>query len=129
MGEETRPRIANLVRLLHISDAEIIARPYGRLYLLSARNAGLANLQMLLMVIEPGARTSNHLHPSEEIFFVLSGHALFKSHNLSQRLESQDTMIVPAGEPHQIENLSTMEPCEMLIALSPPRNPELVIYC
>lgn len=129
MGEEVRSISADIVRYLQLSDTEIISRPYGRLYLISARDAGLKNLQALLMIIEPGKQTSKHYHPSEEIFFVVKGEALFKGRILSQQLKAQDTIIVPPNEPHQIENISSTETCEILIALSPPRKPEQVTYC
>ena len=129
MGEEDRSISADTVRYLRLSDTEIISRPYGRLYLISARDAGLKNLQALLMVIEPGKRTSKHYHPSEEIFFVVKGEALFNSRVLSQQVKAQDTIIVPSNEPHQIENISATESCEILITLSPPRKPEQVTYC
>ena len=118
-----------LVSKVNLQNCEVIPRSYGRLYLLSERQAGFQNLQVLLMVIEPNSRTSKHYHPSEEVFYVIAGHVTFHTDGLSIQASAQDAVIVPPNRIHQVENVSDKEKGEILIALSPPRDASKVIYC
>lgn len=119
----------NLFLKNRVEECEVISRTYGCLYLLSGRGAGLEKLQVLLMVIEPGARTSKHFHPSEELFYVIKGDVIFHSDNSQVEAAAREAVIVLPNQIHQVENASDKEPCEVLITLSPPRNPAEVVYC
>jgi quercetin dioxygenase-like cupin family protein len=108
-----------------LQEAEYIPRLYGKLHLVSPRGV-LRNLQVLHMVIAPGGKTSKHYHPSEEIFFIVHGKAVFVGAELTIELREGEAVIVAPGEPHKIENMSDTDECEVLIALSPPRQPSEV---
>jgi quercetin dioxygenase-like cupin family protein len=81
------------------------------------------------MVLNPGTRTSKHHHPGEEVFYLLRGHAMFLGANDNIEMTEGDAVLVAAGEPHQVQNVSKSEACEILIALTPPREPSTVVYC
>jgi quercetin dioxygenase-like cupin family protein len=111
-----------------LAEAEEIRREYGHLRLLSARTAGLKNLQVLQMVMRPGTSTRTHHHASEEAFVVLRGSAAFETGGQTIVCQAYDTVSLAPHQAHRIINRSESEECEILIALSPPRDAAAVVY-
>lgn len=115
-------------KVVSVASRELIERPYGRLYLLTPRSLGLKRMQLLLLSLDPGRRTRMHDHSSEEVFFSLSGNAVLNGGDEEFSLAPGDTAMLPARVRHRVLNPSTERPCELLIALSPPRVEEEVVY-
>lgn len=119
--------MTNVMRVTLV-DAEEIPRAYGHLRLLSARTAGLKNLPVLQMVMRPGTSTRTHHHPSEEAFVVLRGSMEFETAERRIICEAYDTVVLAPHQAHRIINRSESDECEILIALSPPRDAAAVVY-
>ncbi len=126
---KARRRILGEPGLIHfsLSDAEVLPRPYGIMHRISPVEARFEKLQVLLMTIDPGKATSRHHHPNEEVFFVLAGEAVLETRTGEHILREGDIAAIRPGERHQLENRSAVE-CRVIIALSPPRDPALVVY-
>jgi mannose-6-phosphate isomerase-like protein (cupin superfamily) len=118
----------NTARLVSTSDAEVIERSYGQLMLLTPRGSGLQKLQVLRMVIRPGGSTKTHYHLSEEVFAVIRGRINYVTEHGSVTCEAGGAVIAHSKEPHRIANASKTEEAEIVLALSPPRDPSDVVY-
>src|SRR5215467_10308385 len=58
---------------------------------------------------EPGQTSPIHRHPgADEIYHVISGSGLFNDGRTERRLGAGDTVIVSAGEVHQVKALTRM---------------------
>jgi len=104
-----------------------LGRGYGRINLLATWRDGLENLSFIHQCIEPGNQTRMHYHPYEEIFFLLNGEAIVQIEDTKYRIGPGECVILFSGEPHKFINRSKKE-CESVIALSPHRDPEEVVY-
>src|SRR6266700_5654803 len=116
--------------LIHfpLSEAEVLPRSYGIMYRLSATYAGLKNMQVLLMEINPGYSTSRHHHPNEEVLYVMEGEVVVHGEDSCFTIKVQDTLIIRPGEVHQLENKSHDQICRIMLAVSPPRDQKQVVY-
>jgi quercetin dioxygenase-like cupin family protein len=113
---------------LRLDQAERIPRSYGELYLWSRRELGFVSLQVLTMVLHAGEHTRKHYHPSEETFVVVSGAVTFVGIDGSFEVRPHEVVLVPPNEVHALHNHSS-GPCELVLALSPPRSAARVVYC
>jgi mannose-6-phosphate isomerase-like protein (cupin superfamily) len=88
--------------LIHfpLEKAEKVQRTYGVVYRLSPAEARLKNLQVLLIVVNPGKRTSRHHRSMEEVFYFLSGSATFLGKKQRFFVSRYDIVIVPPNEIH-----------------------------
>lgn len=111
-----------------LDEAEVLVREYGSLHLLTPRTGVLKNFQALVMTINPSRHTRKHIHPYEEMFFVLKGKVQIECNDSTVNMGLNDTAIILPNEAHRVLNPSLTEPCEVLIALSPPRKSEDVVY-
>jgi mannose-6-phosphate isomerase-like protein (cupin superfamily) len=118
-----------MVQRIPLTKAKMVQRPYGLMVSLAGKDTGLENLQVVLMTVNPGECTSVHYHPFEEVFFVISGSAVFKGEDKEMLIRDKDTVVVHPNEVHQIENRDEEQSCTILIAMSPPRDPDKVVYC
>jgi mannose-6-phosphate isomerase-like protein (cupin superfamily) len=109
------------------SGATSVPRNYGSLLLLTPKTGPLTRLQVLFIRLDPGRSTSRHHHPSDEVFVVLRGGVTCRADDESLVLAPGDTLLIPPGCSHQLEN-SGDKACELLIALAPPRDPAKVVY-
>lgn len=113
---------------LPLTGCEEIPRVYGRILLLTDRRAQFKQLQSLYVEINPGQATSNHHHPNEELYFVLEGEVVLHTEEVSFLVREHDTVLLPPHTPHQLENKSSTVVCRLIIALSPPRDSQQVVY-
>ena len=81
-----------------------------------------------VLVIAPGASTSNHYHPlKHETMIVTSGEALIEfvsNGNVTQHfLQELDSVIIPPNTPHRIYNNSSANKL-IIVESSTPDSPE-----
>ncbi len=70
--------------------------------------------------IPPGQTTLLHRHNhSEELYHITSGHGLMLLDNEKFEIRVGDTVLIPPGTPHAVENFGG-EPLVMLCCCSPP---------
>ena len=68
-----------------------------------------------------------HLHrKTEEIYFILSGQGMLTIDDEQQKVEKDDTILIPKNKFHSIEKISP-EPLELLAITSPGYDPNDVI--
>lgn len=115
------------VTVITTESGTAIPRNYGDLVLLTPHELGLKSLQVLRMRLLPGATTSRHYHPSEEVFFVLSGTVGCIAADAETSVVAGQAIVVQPNTPHQLVNRTT-EAADVLIALSPPRDASSVVY-
>ena len=98
---------------------------------ISSASAGAQALCMHLVVIPPGQQTAAHLHAGHETaLYILSGEAeTWYGPGLRERLVARagDFLHIPAGQPHLARNLSTTEPCRVVVARTDPNEQESVV--
>jgi uncharacterized RmlC-like cupin family protein len=98
---------------------------------ISSRSAGSRGICMHLVLIPPAAQTAAHLHAGHETaIYVLSGSAeTWYGPGLEERLVARegDFLYIPAGMPHLARNLSSSEPCRVLVARTDPDEQESVV--
>ena len=98
---------------------------------ISSRSAGSRAICMHLVLIPPAAQTAAHLHAGHETaIYVLSGSAeTWYGPGLEERLVARegDFLYIPAGMPHLARNLSSSEPCRVLVARTDPDEQESVV--
>lgn len=65
--------------------------------------------------LEPGCSIGYHIHEGEsEIFYVLTGSALYNDNGTEVTVSAGDTTITKSGEGHSIKNTSTDTVCEVM---------------
>lgn len=73
----------------------------------------LLDSQQLSVIQErmpPGTREFLHYHQeSQQVFYILDGQATFILNEEELRLEAGESLSVPAGTAHQIQNLSSAD--------------------
>jgi len=70
-----------------------------------AVHPGARNQSLAEATVEPGGRTMVHRHhESEEIYHVLAGRGVMRLGTERFPLESGDTVLIPPGTPHGLEN-------------------------
>lgn len=125
---ETVKKVEGMLIHFPLSKAEMVRRKYGLAYRLSPSQAGLKNLQVVLIIVNPLKHTSKHYHPIEELYYFLSGSVTFVGNKQKFIVKPQDIVIVPPNEIHQIYNHSKKDQCMFIVAISPPRTPEIITY-
>lgn len=77
------------------------------------------NQSLAEAVVTPGRRTRLHRHHvSEELYHVTAGQGLMTLGDERLRIGPGDTVLIPPGTPHSIENLGA-GPLHVLCACSP----------
>lgn len=71
-------------------------------------------------VLKPGGLISAHVDPYEEIYYVLHGEGIMMVGGEKERVKPGDTIWVPYGSPHSLENDGT-EDCVVLVVAALPR--------
>lgn len=65
---------------------------------------GLQSLSLWRQAIEPGGATPPHSHTCDEIVLCLAGHGEVHIDGQVHRFGAHQTIVLPAGVPHQIFN-------------------------
>jgi quercetin dioxygenase-like cupin family protein len=93
--------------------------PWGTLCWTASRElGGLAGLTLGRVTLNPGHCNPRHSHPNcDEALYVLSGRLEHSVDGEVVVLEAGDTLIIPAGVPHQARNLGT-EAADTIVAYS-----------
>ena len=117
-----------MVQYVSRADAEEITRDYGALYLFTPKELGLGSLGFLVMKLLPEKRTRQHCHTYEEVFYLLKGEVVVHCKDRDIALVPGSAAVVPKGEAHCVENVSTAQSSEVVIAISPPRWRSEVTY-
>lgn len=72
-------------------------------------------------------KSTPHLHKkTEEIYFILNGEGMVTIEDEQQKVEKDDTVLIPKNKFHSIERISA-EPLELLAITSPGYDPNDVI--
>ena len=91
---------------------------------ISQATAGATNIYMGRFRVPAGARSRPHFHAEcESAVYMLSGHLRVRwgdSLQESVELEAGDLVYVPPRETHVLENLSSSEPSEYVVARDAP---------
>ena len=109
------------MEIIHKNDrSRFIAQDEARVIeIASPRNSMAKNLSFAEVVIYPGHSVLAHYHKqSEELFYILQGKGQFYAAGKQCLVDEGDTIIIPAGEKHQVVNGSD-ENLIMLVVGSP----------
>ena len=64
-----------------------------------------ANFVFAVEIFDPGGKTPSNAHPkAQEMFFVLKGEGVARCEGKQQRLRCGDSLLLPPGTEHVIEN-------------------------
>jgi mannose-6-phosphate isomerase-like protein (cupin superfamily) len=98
---------------------------YFRKVLFTGKNA-----QLVVMSLLPGEEIGDEVHPSVDQFFrIEKGKAkLILNKKQESILESGDAAIAPAGEYHNVINMSNSEKLKLYTIYSPPNHPPGTIH-
>ncbi len=70
---------------------------------------GVRNQSLALATVPPGAATRLHLHrASEEVYHLLEGQAWMTLGEDRFAVHAGDTVLIPPGTPHRLENSGTL---------------------
>jgi len=98
---------------------------------ISGSTVGAQGLSMHLVVIPPGAKALPHIHVGYETgIYVLEGKVLTRwGEHLENEVVSEpgEFLFVPAGVPHEAENLSPSTPARAVIARNDPAEQDKVV--
>lgn len=70
----------------------------------AAREEGLRSLSVWRQSLEPGSATPPHSHACDEVVLCLSGHGEIEVDGKLHAFGPGQTVVLPAGVPHQIFN-------------------------
>ncbi len=94
---------------VHTDGSEI--RSWGRF---AALDSG-TDYRILRLRIEPGATMPDHVHESRtEHWVVLQGEARVHLDEVTRTISTGESVIIPPGQPHRIENASETQPLEIV---------------
>jgi uncharacterized RmlC-like cupin family protein len=98
---------------------------------ISQASAGASNLYMGVFRVPPGSRSRPHYHEGcESAVYMISGSLLVR---WGERLEREltlapgDLVYVPPRETHLLENASTSDPAEYVVARDSPTEDAVVV--
>ena len=96
-------------------------KPPRRIKFLIGNDAvGSENVALLLVMFEPGVKSSLHSHrKSETMWFILSGKAHVRLGDETFEVGPRNVVYIPKGAKHKIENADT-ENLEFIEFISPP---------
>ncbi len=87
------------------------------------------HLQVVLMTLQPGEEIGMETHEHGDQFFRIesgSGEAIIGGQ--THRLSDGVSIVIPAGEKHNVINTSTSEPLRMYTIYTPPEHPDGTIH-
>jgi uncharacterized RmlC-like cupin family protein len=98
---------------------------------ISQSTAGARNIYMAVFRVPPGAQSRPHYHENcESAVYMLRGSLRVKwGDRLEQEilLEPRDLVYVPPKETHVLENVSSTEPAEYVVARDSPHEDAVVV--
>jgi uncharacterized RmlC-like cupin family protein len=98
---------------------------------ISPVSAGASNLYMGVFRVQPGSRSRAHFHEDcESAVYMISGSLRVRwGDKLDQELslEPGDLVYVPPREIHLLENLSSTEPAEYVVARDAPQEDAVIV--
>jgi len=84
-----------------------------------------SHMQLVLMSLLPGEDIPLETHDTHDQFFnVVSGKCVIQANGAEYRLSSGMIMIVKAGTPHYVKNLSSKNKLKLYTIYSPPEHPD-----
>jgi uncharacterized RmlC-like cupin family protein len=98
---------------------------------ISQTTAGARNIYMAVFRVPPGAQSRPHYHENcESAVYMLSGSLRVRwgdhlEHEIV--LEPRDLVYVPPNETHVLENLSSADPAEYVVARDSPHEDAVVV--
>ena len=107
--------------------------PQGLPYVIgvSERTCGARGLSLSVVVVPPGAVSEPHLHDGyETAIYQLSGRVETRyGEALAETVvtDAGDFLFVPPGVPHQVRNLSAIEPARAIVARNDANDAERVL--
>jgi quercetin dioxygenase-like cupin family protein len=113
--------IANLVverssimeRLIKLVDARTTVTPNATMTTLASPTLGASSGRSLWMVdMTAGATGPTHVFDTEQIWTVISGHAVIALEGISHSLDAGDTLVIPAAAERQVHATTA---CRMLV--------------
>ncbi|HEY1011126.1 MAG TPA: cupin domain-containing protein [Herpetosiphonaceae bacterium] len=108
--------------LIKANQTEPIASPNGNLgAALATPSTGAAQVSVIRQRQQPGGFNPPHSHPNEEVMFQLAGTVAVHAGEERLELRAGDTLIIPAGTLHRVENRGDGEAEWLIIAAAGPR--------
>jgi len=108
----------------NFNDPEVIRTTYiahrgsvARMIMTSAFMEGIEFLAYA--ILPPGNTIEEHIDPVEEIYLILKGGGLMKVGSETKEVGEGDSIWIPAGEPHALENTKDEETFVLVIAAYP----------
>jgi len=84
-----------------------------------------SHMQLVLMSLMPGEDVPLETHDTHDQFFhVVSGMCIIHANGAEYKLSSGMIMIVKAGTPHHVKNLSNKDKLKLYTIYSPPEHPD-----
>lgn len=105
------------MKLIKASQTEPIASPNGNQGAALATPAtGAGQVSVIRQRQQPGGFNPPHSHPNEEVMVQLAGTVAVTAGSASLELGPGDTLIIPAGTLHRVENRGAVEAEWLIIA-------------
>lgn len=96
------------------SSLTVFETPNASITPLATRKSGAEQVSIIRQRMQGSQRNPMHAHTSEEVMLMLDGAVDVTVDGITRRLAAGDTLIVPAGSMHCIEN-GGGQPAEWLI--------------
>lgn len=108
----------------NFNDPEVIRTTYiahrGAVARMIMTSAFLEGIEFLAYaILPPGNTIEEHIDPVEEIYLVFKGGGLMKVGSETKEVKEGDSIWIPAGEPHSLENTEDEETFVLVIAAYP----------
>ena len=90
------------MHVVFVSDITAKVEPPASIREYMSPNAGMANLSITEVALPSGSATTDHMHDTDQVVYVLEGEALFVGSDGEQhRLRRGDMIYIPAGVVHR----------------------------
>lgn len=87
------------------------------------------NISIASGVLRPRQKARPHFHKrTEEIYYVLSGPGIIKINDFKELIRAGDTIYIPVGAIHVLENTSRTEELKILAISSPPYSDDDIFF-
>jgi quercetin dioxygenase-like cupin family protein len=127
--ESTRPastrKTASGIPIFRVEDGRLFTEMGATMRFVVWPGAGLDQVTMHSLVIQPGERFANHVHPeSVDLITVVTGEGVLISDGEEYPIREGDVIYVPPGVDHGMRNDGT----EPLVSVDSQSPPDPVIY-
>lgn len=86
------------------------------------------NLQLVVMSLKPGEEIGEEVHNNDQFFRVESGKAQVVIAGNEYTVSDGDAIVIPAGAPHNVKNISSINSLKMYTIYAPPHHRDGVIH-